>query len=78
MAMTGSSSPRPWSPRGDEECPEVESGRSCPDFIETVPVDKATGATAELYDGEREAFGDLPNFTRAFRFDPMYTPRGVN
>jgi hypothetical protein len=39
-------------------------------FIETVSVDEATGATAELYDGDREIFGDLPNFTRAFSLRP--------
>jgi uncharacterized peroxidase-related enzyme len=39
-------------------------------FIETVPEDEAAGATAELYAGDREVFGDLPNFTRAFSLRP--------
>ncbi len=39
-------------------------------FIETVPEDQAADATAELYETDREAFGDLPNFTRAFSLRP--------
>lgn len=39
-------------------------------FIETVPEDEATGATAELYASEREAFGYLPNFSRGFSLRP--------
>jgi uncharacterized peroxidase-related enzyme len=39
-------------------------------FIETVPEDQATGATAALYATDREAFGHLPNFTRAFSARP--------
>jgi uncharacterized peroxidase-related enzyme len=39
-------------------------------FIETVPEDKATGATAELYESDRESFGYLPNFTRGFSLRP--------
>jgi len=39
-------------------------------FIETVPEDEATGATAELYAADREAFGYLPNFTRGFSLRP--------
>jgi uncharacterized peroxidase-related enzyme len=39
-------------------------------FIETVPEDQATGATAELYATDREGFGYLPNFTRAFSLRP--------
>jgi uncharacterized peroxidase-related enzyme len=35
-------------------------------FIEVVPEDEATGATAELYTADRDTFGYLPNFTRAF------------
>ena len=35
-------------------------------FIETVAEDAATGATAEMYAAEEEAFGSLPNFVRAF------------
>src|SRR5262249_27291062 len=30
----------------------------------------ATGATAELYENDREAFGFIPNFTRAFSLRP--------
>jgi uncharacterized peroxidase-related enzyme len=39
-------------------------------FIETVPEGAATGATAELYAAEEEAFGFLPNFVRAFSLRP--------
>jgi uncharacterized peroxidase-related enzyme len=39
-------------------------------FIETVPEGEATGATAELYANDREAFGYLPNFTRGFSSRP--------
>ena len=39
-------------------------------FIETVPEEEATGAAAELYETDREAFGHLPNFTRAFSSRP--------
>ena len=39
-------------------------------FIETVPEDHATGATAEMYATDEEAFGHLPNFTRAFSHRP--------
>ncbi len=35
-------------------------------FIETVPPEDAEGAVAELYATDRETFGHLPNFTRAF------------
>jgi uncharacterized peroxidase-related enzyme len=39
-------------------------------FIETVPEDEATGATAEMYATDEEAFGHLPNFTPAFSHRP--------
>jgi uncharacterized peroxidase-related enzyme len=39
-------------------------------FIETVPEDRATDATAELYASDEETFGYLPNFTRAFSLRP--------
>lgn len=39
-------------------------------FIEVVPEDKATGATAELYAADRETFGYLPNFTQTFGARP--------
>ena len=39
-------------------------------FIETLPEDDATGAMAEIYAGDRERFGFLPNFTRAFSLRP--------
>jgi uncharacterized peroxidase-related enzyme len=46
-------------------------------FIEVVPEDEATGATAELYAAERETLGYLPNFTRAFAARPaVYTAWG--
>ncbi len=49
-------------------------------FIETVPQDQATGATAELYASDEETFGYLPNFTRAFSLRPqVYAAwRGLN
>jgi uncharacterized peroxidase-related enzyme len=39
-------------------------------FIETIPEDQATGATAELYASDRQIFGHLPNFTQAFAARP--------
>jgi uncharacterized peroxidase-related enzyme len=39
-------------------------------FIETVPEAEATGAVAEMYDADREAFAGLPNFTQAFSLRP--------
>src|SRR3954464_1196939 len=39
-------------------------------FIETVPEDRAAGATAAMYETDRQAFGFLPNFTRAFSHRP--------
>jgi uncharacterized peroxidase-related enzyme len=49
-------------------------------FIETVPEDQATGATAELYASDEGTFGFLPNFTRAFSLRPeVYAAwRGLN
>jgi uncharacterized peroxidase-related enzyme len=39
-------------------------------FIETVAESAATGATAEMFEKDRDAFGFLPNFTRAFSLRP--------
>ncbi len=39
-------------------------------FVETVPEEEATGATAAMYATDREIFGHLPNFTRAFSYRP--------
>ena len=39
-------------------------------FIETVPEADAAGAVAEMYEADRNAFGFLPNFTRAFSLRP--------
>ena len=39
-------------------------------FIDTVHEDQAAGATAEMYAADEEAFGYLPNFTRAFSLRP--------
>jgi uncharacterized peroxidase-related enzyme len=39
-------------------------------FIETVPEDDATGATAEIYAADRELNGFLPNFTQVFSLRP--------
>jgi uncharacterized peroxidase-related enzyme len=39
-------------------------------FIETIAEADATGATAEVYAADRDAFGFLPNFARAFSLRP--------
>jgi uncharacterized peroxidase-related enzyme len=39
-------------------------------FIETVAEGAASGTTAEMYESDRDAFGFLPNFTRAFSLRP--------
>ena len=39
-------------------------------YIGTIPEEEATGAVAELYEGDRERFGFVPNFTRAFSLRP--------
>ncbi len=39
-------------------------------FVDVVPEDQAEGATAEMYATDEEAFGFLPNFTRAFSHRP--------
>lgn len=39
-------------------------------FIETVPESQASGPAAEMYELDRELFGDLPNFTKAFSARP--------
>jgi uncharacterized peroxidase-related enzyme len=39
-------------------------------FIETVPEASAAGATAAMYEGDRDMFGFLPNFTQAFSLRP--------
>jgi uncharacterized peroxidase-related enzyme len=39
-------------------------------FIETIPVDTATGEVAAMYDADREQRGFLPNYTRAFSHRP--------
>jgi uncharacterized peroxidase-related enzyme len=39
-------------------------------FIETVPETRATGAVGEMYKLDREAFGHLPNFTKALSLRP--------
>jgi uncharacterized peroxidase-related enzyme len=39
-------------------------------FIETVPEVDATESVARMYEVDRETFGDLPNFTRAFSLRP--------
>lgn len=43
-------------------------------FIESVPEGQATGAVADMYEADVEAFGGLPNFTKAFSLRPdVYT-----
>jgi uncharacterized peroxidase-related enzyme len=39
-------------------------------FTEAVPEPEATGAVAQMYATDREVFGALPNFTRAFSLRP--------
>ena len=39
-------------------------------FIETIPEDEAEGDTAALYDGARDAAGQIPNYVRAFSHRP--------
>jgi uncharacterized peroxidase-related enzyme len=39
-------------------------------FIETVPEVDSTGEVREMYDTDREVFGDLPNLTQAFSLRP--------
>jgi uncharacterized peroxidase-related enzyme len=39
-------------------------------FIETVSDDQATGDVAEMYRNDRETYGFVPNFTRAFSSRP--------
>src|SRR5436305_4583853 len=39
-------------------------------FIETVPEASASGEVAEICESDRTAFGELPNFTRAFSSRP--------
>src|SRR3954464_11041464 len=39
-------------------------------YIQTVPENEATGATAAMFAADREIFGYLPNFTRAFSERP--------
>ncbi len=39
-------------------------------FIETVSEAQASGPVADMYQRDREAYGDLPNFTRAFSLRP--------
>jgi uncharacterized peroxidase-related enzyme len=39
-------------------------------YVETVAEDEASGAVAEMYAADREVFGHLPNFTRAFSLRP--------
>jgi hypothetical protein len=39
-------------------------------YIETVPVEDASGEVAEAYDQARAQFGYLPNLARAFSLRP--------
>lgn len=39
-------------------------------FVQTVPEADAQGPVSEIYETDREAFGDLPNFTKAFSLHP--------
>ena len=40
-------------------------------FIETVSEDQAAGATADMYETDRQGLGYLPNFTQAFSLRPQ-------
>jgi uncharacterized peroxidase-related enzyme len=43
-------------------------------FVETIPEDDAAGELTELYAADRAAFGDVPNFAKAFSLRPgVYT-----
>ncbi len=39
-------------------------------YIESIPEAQASGAVAEMYEADIEAFGALPNFTKAFALRP--------
>jgi alkylhydroperoxidase family enzyme len=39
-------------------------------LVETVPEAQASGDVAEMYEVDRETFGYLPDFTRAFSLRP--------
>jgi uncharacterized peroxidase-related enzyme len=39
-------------------------------FVETVPEGDASGELAELYEADRSASGDVPNYTKAFSLRP--------
>jgi uncharacterized peroxidase-related enzyme len=39
-------------------------------FIETIPEARARAAVAELYEADRSASGDVPNYTQAFSLAP--------
>src|SRR5947209_7754223 len=39
-------------------------------YIETVPEEEATGQVAEIYELDRQRFGHVPNFTKAFSARP--------
>jgi uncharacterized peroxidase-related enzyme len=39
-------------------------------FIETIPEGDASDAVLQMYEADRAAFGELPNFTRAFSLHP--------
>jgi uncharacterized peroxidase-related enzyme len=49
-------------------------------FVETIPEADAPPAVAAMYEADREAFGHLPNFSRAFSLRPeVYAAwRGLN
>jgi uncharacterized peroxidase-related enzyme len=40
-------------------------------FVETVPEHEAAGDVREMYDRDRTASGDVPNYTRAFSHRPQ-------
>jgi uncharacterized peroxidase-related enzyme len=42
-------------------------------YIETIPEAEASPALAELYEADRQTFGEVANFTRAFSLRPDVT-----
>ncbi len=49
---------------------EISEKGAAVTFIETVPESQATGRAADIYRQDREVYGELPNFTKAFSQRP--------
>src|SRR6185437_11723778 len=50
--------------------PSARSVRALMTFVDTLPEEGAPDAVAAMYAADRERFGTLPNFTRAFSLRP--------